>query len=277
MFELANLEIHAWDGCNLSCESCSHYSSLGLRGGPSDDDCRNWMMPWSSRLRPKIFSIVGGEPTLNPNLAEIVQSVGELWPDSRIRLVTNGFLLKRHPKLPEIMAPISERAYIEVSSHHGGAEYQSRFAPVRDICAEWQQRFGLDIRIRPADARWTRRYWAAGSSVTFPDGEPRAAWEACEGKRCRQIFEGQLWKCPPIAYFELLAKSNQIDERWIKLAHSYKALDPACSDEELTAFLSREEEEVCRLCPSKLEPFELQNPLLPRGQRRPEQPPRRLS
>ena len=40
MFEISNLEIHAWHGCNLACESCAHYSSLGFGGRPNCGDMR---------------------------------------------------------------------------------------------------------------------------------------------------------------------------------------------------------------------------------------------
>jgi hypothetical protein len=263
MIELMNLEIHAWDGCNLHCESCSHFSSLGIRRGPNVDECRTWMQAWAQRLKPRFFSIVGGEPTLNPNLTEIVRLAGRVWDKSHIRLVTNGFRLGKHAELPAALVEIRNRCTIEVSSHHNGPEFQQRFAEIRSLCVDWKGRYGLDIRILDSEQRWTRRYNYGVDGIEFPDGEPRAAWEACEGKRCRQIHAGKLWKCPPIAYFEMAAERNKVADRWRDLAASYVALTPDCSEAELAAFLGREHEEICRLCPSKPEHFILSNPLIP--------------
>jgi len=260
--EIPNLEIHAWHGCNLSCESCAHYSSLGVRGGPTAEMCESWMQLWAPRLRPRVFSIVGGEPTLNRHLARIVQSAASAWPHSEIRVVTNGFQLGRHPDLPLIMSKLRGRAFLEISSHHSSEDFRARFRPVRELAERWAEA-GVDVRITPSDENWTRRYAMNGSQIEFLDGDPRAAWEACIGKKCPQIYLGMLWKCPPIAYLDLLPARIHVEPAWRTLAGSYRPLLADCSDADLAAFLCREEENVCRLCPSQLERFELPNPLVP--------------
>jgi hypothetical protein len=264
-FAIDNLEIHAWHSCNLVCESCSHYSSLGLRGGPTANDCKSWMELWAQRLYPRIFSIVGGEPTLNQDLARIVQSAASVWPRSEIRVVTNGFLLAKHRTLPEVMSKLRGRAYLEISSHHSSEDFQDRFRPVRELAENWQK-IGVDIRIKSSDQNWTRRYALKGDRIEFLNGNPRSAWEACAGKHCKQIYLGMLWKCPPISYFGLLPTSVHVAPQWQDLARSYTALLPDCGDDELATFLGREEEEICRLCPNQLERFELPNPLRVRRQ-----------
>jgi hypothetical protein len=262
MIEVLNLEIHAWHGCNLSCESCSHYSSLGLKGGPTADECAGWMRKWSGRLRPRFFSIVGGEPTLNRDLSRIVRASGQIWPHSIIRVVTNGFLLSRHRDLPQALSEIGGRAVLDVSSHHSGKDFQDRFAKVRALVREWTAEFGINVRIFESDKRWTRRYSVQeGGGIAFGDGDPRLAWENCEGKRCTQLFDGKLWKCPPIAYFELLSRRVKLDQSWRTLAQGYRSLDPGCTGFDLASFVAEEEEEICRLCPSKLERFDLPNPI----------------
>jgi Radical SAM superfamily/4Fe-4S single cluster domain len=259
VFEISNLEIHAWHGCNLACESCAHYSSLGFQGGPSAQMCEEWMELWADRLQPGTFSIVGGEPTLNRDLESIIQSAARLWPTSLIRIVTNGFMLGRHPGLVSLMDKLRGRAFIEISSHHSSDEFQRRFRPVKELAAEWKTR-GVDIRVKPADARWTRRYMTNSNRIEFLDGDPRLAWESCVGKRCKQIYLGRLWKCPPIAYFGLWPSGVAVDAVWVDLAASYAPLPPDCSDDDLTEFLGREQEEVCRLCPSYLQHFDLPIP-----------------
>src|SRR5437588_7271329 len=267
MYQLSNLEIHAWHGCNLTCESCSHFSSLGLRSGPTAEECDRWMRPWASRLKPQVFSIVGGEPTLNKQLAEIVYCAGITWPESIIRLVTNGFLLPKHPQLIGVLSDLSDRAVLEISSHHNSPQYQARFEGIRQLANQWKESHHIDIRIIDATQRWTRRYISVGSSVEFIGSNPRIAWEICEGKSCKQIFRGNLWKCPPIAYFSLLRGKSVVSKHSSELAESYVALTPGCSDLELRQFLAKEDESVCQLCPSSLEFFDLPNPLTPPAKR----------
>jgi len=70
--DLENLEMHVTHSCNLTCESCSHYSNHMHKGLLSLDDASVWMDKWNNKLNPKIFSLMGGEPTLHPQLTEFV-------------------------------------------------------------------------------------------------------------------------------------------------------------------------------------------------------------
>jgi len=264
MKPIRNLEIHAWHGCNLACESCSHFSSLDLRGGPSADDCISWMEVWRDRLEPEAFSVLGGEPTMNREFVEIVEAAVECWPRSHIRVVTNGFFLHRHPRLPEVLRR-ANRSTLVVSSHHGSEAFQRRFAPVRELVGEWQQNHGVNVHLTEADRYWSRRYEADDEAIRFYDSDSRRAWNACMGKYCTQLHDGKLWKCAPAAYFKMVAQTRRADESAHALFGGYVPLDPSAGDVELDAFFALEEEEICRLCPERLERFDLPMPL---GRRR---------
>lgn len=71
MLNINSLEFHIMHSCNLSCQQCSHYSNLKLGGGiTSIQDAKENYDLWSSRVQPKVFALLGGEPTLNPNLID---------------------------------------------------------------------------------------------------------------------------------------------------------------------------------------------------------------
>lgn len=262
---IGNVQIHAWHGCNLYCESCAHYSQLGMRGGPSAEDCAEWMRPWAKRIFPHEVMIVGGEPTLNHELVEIIRVALEIWPRSQIRMFTNGFLLKRFPELPKLMVESDGRVWVDISRHHTGPEYDHHFAKVRKLMIEWRQQYPTikDKRIilNKSYERWTRRYHVEGNQIKLFDSNPHDAWKVCIGKGCRQIYLGKLWKCPEIAYYPLMRQTMHADGKYDRLHAMYEPLDPDCSDQELVAFLTRREEGICRMCPSKLEKFALPDPL----------------
>ncbi len=255
-----NLEIHAWHGCNLTCESCSHFSSLNLRGGPSAESCRTWMTAWRDRLEPDFFSVLGGEPTMNREFVEIVEAAVECWPRSHIRVVTNGFYLHRHPRLPEVLLRAKNSSLI-VSSHHASEEFQRRFAPIRELVGEWRETYGVKVQLIEAERNWSRRYDADDQAIRFHEGDARKAWKACTGKYCTQLHDGRLWKCAPAAYFELVTRTRRTDESARALFGGYVPLDPSVGDAELEAFFAREEEDICRLCPERPVRFELPMPL----------------
>ncbi len=131
-----HLEIHVAHSCNLSCESCSHYSDQGHNGLVSLEDAGRWMTPWSTRLSLSALSLLGGEPTIHPDLVDFMALARKLWPQAFLRLVTNGFFLHRHPRLPSFLQQ-DKNAGLFVSLHHESAEYQQRLAPIRELVASW--------------------------------------------------------------------------------------------------------------------------------------------
>ena len=83
MVVLHNLELHLSHACNLRCINCSHFSDLNLKGFLSVQTADDWMGLWSGRLRPHRFTLLGGEPTLNPDLSSIVRLARRHWPASK--------------------------------------------------------------------------------------------------------------------------------------------------------------------------------------------------
>ena len=91
MHDIKQLELHVTHACNFTCEGCSHYSNHGHFGNISLDDIEDWLYAWSERIRPKTLTILGGEPTLNKDLPEIVYMVRAIYPDpfTHIDVISN--------------------------------------------------------------------------------------------------------------------------------------------------------------------------------------------
>jgi organic radical activating enzyme len=197
---LERLELHVSHVCNLTCESCSHYSNQGHRGNLDLAQADAWMSAWSHRITVGSFCLLGGEPTIHPELSEFIPLVRRHWPQTRIEIVTNGLLLARHPDLPRVMAANGEVELI-VSVHHDSEEYRMRVQPVFDLTDHCRATLRIRISVRESHKNWTRRYLGVGDAMTpFEDEDPRRSWEICPARQRRQLFEGKLWKCSPIAY-----------------------------------------------------------------------------
>lgn len=256
---LENLELHVVHGCNLTCESCSHYSNHGLKGMLAPEEAGRWMMPWARRLAPRTFSLLGGEPTLHPELTRFIGLARLHWRRSEIRLVTNGFFLDRHPDLPRALASAG-KSVLEVSIHHASDEYRARMEPVFDLLRSWRRRFGIRIVLTHSYANWTRRYKGFGSAMApYEDGRPRQSWEHCPAKYCRQLMADGIAKCGPLAYLKMQDEKFRLSEKWRPYL-DYQLLKPTCSDAELADFLSRQEEPYCGMCPAAPERFDLPVP-----------------
>ncbi len=179
---MRNLEIHAAHACNLACESCSHYSNHGHKGIVTLEQAREWMAPWSGRLAPAMFSIVGGEPTIHPDLTAFCEIARAMFPKATLRIVTNGFFLDRHPRLPAWMGA-DRNAVLDLSIHHESPAYRERLAPVLELVHAWVQEHRFTAKLWHSTGNWTRRYKGYGTAMEpFEDGNPRRSWEVCRAK-----------------------------------------------------------------------------------------------
>ncbi len=257
---IRNLEIHVVHSCNLTCESCSHYSNQGHKGVVSLEEADRWMGSWSSRVSPRTFSLLGGEPTIHPQLPEFLALARRNWPGTHLRLVTNGFFLHRHPTLPMIMRD-DPNSCLYLSLHHDSPEYQERLQPILELVAGWVREFGIHVIYYRSSKNWTRRYKGFGSEMEpFADGQPRSSWQICPAKYCTQLFEENLWKCGPLAYLKLQDAKYHLSDKWTPYL-GYQPLEPGCSEATLNEFFAREDEPYCGMCPASPQPFEMPIPL----------------
>ena len=132
------LEIHVAHSCNLRCESCSHYANQGHQGIVSLGEADRWMKLWNQRVSPQRFGLVGGEPTLHPHLCDFLRMSRKNWPQAELRLITNGFLLDRHPDLPATLRDTDTSLLLSV--HHSSPRYQERLQPVIELIDAWVAR-----------------------------------------------------------------------------------------------------------------------------------------
>jgi hypothetical protein len=259
MIEVGKLEMHASHACNLTCESCSHLSNHGHSGNITVEEADRQMGHWSGRVAPQHFLLCGGEPTVNPWLADLVRLGRRHFPGARLEVTSNGFFLERHPDLPEALAG----GRLVLSQHARDPDYLARFERAERLARAWAAG-GLDVYIRRMPGKWTRRYAGYGPTMRpLGDGDARTAWSNCPARHCLQLHEGRLWKCPFVAYLPMqVARFPELAEPW-RVMLAYRPLEPGASDDELAHFLARHEETVCGLCPPVPAGFEPHDVLVP--------------
>lgn len=261
MTPIRNLEIHLAHGCNLACESCSHYSNHAHKGIVPLEEADAWMQLWNRRLAPRAFSLLGGEPSIHPQFAEFIELARQNWPRAQLRIVTNGFFLHRHARLPLVLRDDPD-AILYLSIHHRSAEYLEKIKPALELLSGWVREHGIRAGYYESETFWRRQYRGFGAQMSpFDDGRPRESWERCLSKHCPQLFEGRIWKCAPLAYLPMQAARYSLSDSWRPYLN-YQPLAADCSDEELREFFAREDETYCGMCPANSERFELPNPLV---------------
>lgn len=251
------LEMDIAHVCNLACKACTHYSNYGLKGVVSFAQGSAWLRNWAKRLAPASFALVGGEPSLNPELRDYILLARELWPRAERHMITNGLCLDRHPGLFELLADTDTRFDLSMHSYKD-TDYLLRFNQALVEIERARHRFGFRMAFRPAEYRFYRTYLGEGKSMMpFADKDPETSYQVCLNSNCRTIHLGALWKCPPLAYLGLAADRLGLRDviEW-RAYLEYLPLLPDASDAELQDFLARKAEACCGMCPSKLDYFE---------------------
>ena len=117
MPELMQIEFPLADHCNLNCKGCSHFSNLVP--SPVFPDKKqfkqdlNQLAGYFSQIHN--FYLLGGEPLLNPEIAEYITSVRSVFPYTQIIIVTNGLLLL---SLKEELIHIIKENRVHISISH---------------------------------------------------------------------------------------------------------------------------------------------------------------
>ncbi len=93
--ENLTFEVSLADHCNLSCQMCDHYSQLSEEWFVDMGQFRKDMMRMGQLFDHKIaaISLLGGEPTLHPNLIDCIKITREQFPEAEVIVLTNGVLL----------------------------------------------------------------------------------------------------------------------------------------------------------------------------------------
>lgn len=258
----AHLGVHVAHACNLACQSCSHFSDHKIGG--LVHDIEEQISSWSNVLCPREMVLAGGEPTLHPELPNIVLLLYKLFPESKIEIITNGLLIpKQGQKLFEACKITNAR--IKMSIHHHENSYLEKITPAKKLLQEWQQ-IGLDVVFTMSITRWTQRYIGYGNELKpFTDNDPESSYKICSHRYTNnelsyQIFQGKLWKCPPLAYLHLVKEKYNLSSEWEQYL-KYAPLERTNDLNDIVNFLNREHENVCSMCPAFKRPINIPNPL----------------
>ena len=96
------IEYSITDNCNLNCAYCCHYAPIAtkyfVRLDKFEDDITQLAILTNQGKDLGTLGLLGGEPLLHPNLIEMCYHARIMLPYSRVRITTNGLLLKKLSK-----------------------------------------------------------------------------------------------------------------------------------------------------------------------------------
>jgi hypothetical protein len=232
--------------CNLNCSQCNRlakyqYGIIGL------DQLETDYKAWHHRLQPDQFGIIGGEPFLHPNLADVLRLARQYWVHPRIKLHTNGLLLSccdpdlfRLINTLDISIGISlhsrDNTYIAMISNgveRAKAEGCSVF--VRDSCDDFSVMYLLNEKNEPIP----------------PKGDPETAYKTCRDRlgdkfRFISIYNGKLYTCYPQVAVVWGRERGRLSSAWDNFEPECLSAD--CTDQELADFIKIRPISFCKNC-----------------------------
>lgn len=180
--------------CNLSCRGCYHLSPVMKNMFADPKQVFDDFEKLSKHYHTQSVALVGGEPLLHPNLAEIIGAVRASQVCETIRLVTNGLLLDRMKRLT--WQSLDE---VEISCYPDSSPSEQLIARNRDIAADYEVKFQV---IRKEYFRIP--YSETGTANT---GLIHRIYRACRLAHlgyCHTVHQGYFYKCAPSLFLPLL-------------------------------------------------------------------------
>ena len=243
---LPYVEIPIIDSCNLNCRGClfgcnrngeKEYMSLAgikrdlMRMAELFED-----IPW--------IRILGGEPLLHPELAEVVACVRELFPDTEIDVCTNGLLI---PRIGGHILQAFKNQHITV--HISG--YEPTYEILDTITARLDE-YRLEYTVLKREQFY--KFYTLEHCHSQVE-----SYANCPSAGCRELYRGRLCKCSAVLAFERLnqqfgtAYKVERNQDWLDL------YDLDITGWDIVEKLDRATQ-ICRYCDTtRLEYFEWGN------------------
>lgn len=231
---LKYLEVAVTEICNLNCKACSHFSPLAE---PEDQLTFAEFQADMKRIH-EFFPIIdtirllGGEPLLHQDVFEMAKHTRELYPKSRITIVTNGLLI---PGINDrnLFLMVENKIEFDISLY---PPTSGRMDEIERKCLE----YGVKHRYTDPIERFRVRFDPNGNN----DGA--TSYRECSiGKTCTYLFKGRLSGCPAPNVIHLY--NRRFGTEIFGDADMIKIHETELSADEIEQKL-RSELSVCRYC-----------------------------
>ena len=237
------VEFYITNVCNLTCRGCNRFNNHNFKGHQRWDDHASMYEAWSHRLDIEHITILGGEPTLNPDLESWASNLRRLWPESEIMIQTNGTYIK--PNFSKFWNDY--RVGFAISLHDINTAEQ--------IIHDWKALFGdcFDVFLKGFVFHQSSIIEQDQGKLTLHNSDIIKAFNFCGMKYDHTMFDGKLYKCPMTA---IVPEFNQqfslnLDDRQKQLLDEYQPLTADCTDQQLDDFVQQINTPIkqCEFCP----------------------------
>ena len=211
MLTVKSLEIHVSYHCNLSCKGCSHMTPLEKEKFIDEDDIYDNLKILSKRLHCEVIRLIGGEPTLNKNLAEIAKNIKKIKIADKIAIATNGIFIDRLDN--EVLKNVD---VFEISNYHYSEHLTNK---IINWAKDAKEKYNIKTYIY--------MYKNFRESISYQKNNNRdlvkKIYNTCivsHDWQCFNVFEGYFFKCPQAMAISRNIRNNPMDINGIKIEDS---------------------------------------------------------
>ncbi len=270
MLHLNYCEFYITNVCNLACTGCNRFNNYKFRGFQRWSDHAEQYREWSKQLRITNIGLLGGEPLLNVDFMAWLSGIKELWPVSKIKVVTNGFYLNRVLGL-----------YDYVKSNPGvqlwvGIHNQDHVDTIKRTVEEFltapvtytpnrenpYQEYDTVVDANGVSLRLEYNWWFhQGALISKQHGfelhnsDAEQAHENCHMKNCHHFVRGKLYKCGVVAVLPEFAEQHNmlLSDSDQTLLSAYQPLELSHSLEHKKQFVKNLKNSIpqCKFCPEQ--------------------------
>jgi GTP 3',8-cyclase len=185
-----NLELIVSDHCNISCRQCNHASPVRRKWNATAEDAERDLKCLTGIYRAKYLRLIGGEPVLNPHLADIIGVATKADVAEKLILVSNGILLNRLSD--DVFAMLDE---VEVSYYPNVGLNDAAIDAIRLRGAQ----LGTGVRV----AKYPEFRYSFSSRMLCDEQLVEKIWRGCRIANiwgCHAVYKGKIYRCPQSIY-----------------------------------------------------------------------------
>lgn len=188
------VETEITEFCNLNCRGCCNFTNLTKE--KTFYELEEFVKDY--RRLAELFSgvkkirLMGGEPLLNPQLTDYVQTARELFPAADIRIVSNGLLI---PRLDD------ER--LKTIKENNCKFDISNYPPTRKMLSQ------IKTRLESFNVEYSLGfplYFFFRNILEHPSDDPAPAFRNCIFTHCHMLNHGKLSPC---SYAQCIPRLNE--------------------------------------------------------------------
>jgi organic radical activating enzyme len=193
------LEVRAVEHCNLRCAGCAQVSPLMQKSFAKAEQIGNDLLQLSKHFQADQITVLGGEPTLHPELSKILRTIRASGVSRRLHLTTNGLGLSRLPHEVWSLLDVVEVSIYPVSQTVFGTALQQL------LLIAWDA--GVELRLTPY--KTFRKIISPRRNAT--EQMVQKTFDACYFKRfTNTISNGYFYACAPSVNIPTLLRQSDI-------------------------------------------------------------------